>query len=111
VQYHYEKASTMTELAKKYKDKNVVWFAVNSTNPTTPEANREFAKKYKLPYPILDDRSGTVGRLYGAITTPHLFIVNKDGVVVYDGAIDNAQTARRSMAATRSTTWIRLWPN
>ena len=94
VQYHYEKASTMTELAKKYKDKNVVWFAVNSTNPTTPEANREFAKKYKLPYPILDDRSGTVGRLYGAITTPHLFIVNKDGVVVYDGAIDNAPNGK-----------------
>jgi peroxiredoxin len=89
VQYHYDKAGTMIELAKKYKDKNVVWLAINSTNQTTPEANREFAKKHNLPYPILDDRSGTVGRLYGAITTPHLFIIHK-GVVVYDGAIDNA---------------------
>jgi peroxiredoxin len=90
VQYHYDKASTMIDLAKKYKDKNVVWLAVNSTNQTTPEANREFAKKHKLPYPILDDRSGKVGRLYGAITTPHMFIVDAPGFVVYDGAIDNA---------------------
>jgi peroxiredoxin len=94
VQYHYEKAGTMIELAKKYKDKNVVWLAVNSTSQTTPEANREFAKKYKLPYPILDDRSGTVGRLYGALTTPHMFIISKEGVVVYDGAIDNAPNGK-----------------
>jgi peroxiredoxin len=89
VQYHYDKAGTMVDLAQKYKDKNVVWLAINSTNQTTVEANREFARKHKLPYPILDDRSGKVGRLYGAITTPHLFIIDK-GVVVYDGAIDNA---------------------
>ncbi len=94
VQYHYEKAGTMTDLAKKYKDKNIVWFAINSTNQTTPEANREFAKKYKVPYPILDDRNGAVGRLYGALTTPHMFIVNKDGIVVYDGAIDNAPNGK-----------------
>jgi peroxiredoxin len=94
VQYHYEKAGTMIQLAGKYKDKNVVWLAVNSTNQTAPEANREFAKKYKLPYPILDDRSGTVGRLYGAITTPHMFIISKDGLVVYDGAIDNAPNGK-----------------
>jgi len=94
VQYHYEKAGTMIELAKKYRDKNVVWLAINSTSQTTPEANREFAKKYKLPYPILDDRSGTVGRLYGALTTPHMFIISKNGVVAYDGAIDNAPNGK-----------------
>lgn len=93
VQYHYEKAGTMTTLAQKYKDKNVVWLAVNSTGAASVEANREFAKKYKLPYPILDDRSGKVGRLYGAITTPHVFII-KNGFVVYDGAIDNAPNGK-----------------
>jgi peroxiredoxin len=75
----------MTALARKYKDKDVVWLAINSTNQTTPEANRAFAKKHKLPYPILDDRSGKVGRLFGAITTPHMFIIDKTGVVVYAG--------------------------
>jgi peroxiredoxin/gas vesicle protein len=90
VQYHYDKAHTMIELANKYKDKGVVWLAVNGTSQTTVEANRAFAAKHKLPYPILDDRAGTVGRLYGAITTPHMFIISKTGEVVYDGAIDNA---------------------
>jgi peroxiredoxin len=89
VQYHYDKAATMIDLAKKYKDKGVVWLAVNTTGQTTPEANRDFAAKHKLPYPILDDRSGKMGRMYGALTTPHVFII-KNGVVVYDGAIDNA---------------------
>lgn len=88
--YHYDQVSTMVDLAKKYKDKDVVWLAVNSTSHTTPEANTEFTKKHDLPYPILDDRSGRVGRAYGAQTTPHMFIIDKDGTIVYRGAIDNA---------------------
>ncbi len=90
VKYHYDQVPTMVDLAKKYKDKNVVWLAVNSTSHTTPEANREFTKKHDLPYPILDDRSGRVGRAYGAQTTPHMFIIDQDGTIVYNGAIDNA---------------------
>lgn len=93
VQYHYDKAATMIDLAKKYKDKGVVWLAVNSTCQTTPEANRDFAARHKLPYPILDDRSGRIGRSYGALTTPHVFII-KGGEVVYDGAIDNAPNGK-----------------
>jgi peroxiredoxin len=88
--YHHETVKTMVATAKKYRDKGVVWLAVNSTIRTTPEANRQFAEKYKLPYPILDDRSGDVARRYGARTTPHMFIIDKDGRIAYDGAIDNA---------------------
>ena len=80
----------MIDLAKKYQDKNVVWLAINSTSTTTPQPNREFAEKHKLPYPILDDRAGTVGRQYGARNTPHMFIIDKDGTIAYRGAIDNA---------------------
>jgi peroxiredoxin/CRISPR/Cas system-associated endoribonuclease Cas2 len=90
VKYHYEKPKTMVKLAEKYKDKNVVWLAINSTSHTTPQANVDFAKKQKLPYPILDDRSGRVGRAYGAKTTPHMYVINRRGRIVYDGAIDNA---------------------
>ena len=89
VQYHYQ-ANTMTNLAAKYKDKNVVWLAINSTSHVTPEANKEFAEKHKLAYPILDDRSGQVGRAYGAKTTPHIFIIAPGGQVAYEGAIDNS---------------------
>jgi len=88
--YHYETAKTMVETAKKYRDKGVIWLAVNSTIKTTPEVNRGFAEKYKLPYPILDDRSGDLARKYGARTTPHMFIIDKEGRIAYDGAIDDA---------------------
>jgi peroxiredoxin/gas vesicle protein len=89
VKYHYGQ-KTMINLANKYRNDNVVWLALNSTKQTTPEANREFAKKYDLPYPILDDRPGQIGRSYGARKTPHLFVIDRDGYLVYDGAIDNA---------------------
>lgn len=91
VQHHYkDSTNTMIKLANKYKAKNVVWLAVNSTNHTTPEANKEFAEKHDLPYPILDDRSGRVGRAYDAKTTPHMYIIDTNGNIVYEGAIDNA---------------------
>jgi peroxiredoxin len=90
VKHHYDKPKTMIKLANKYKNKNVVWLAINSTSHTTPEANKEFAEKQKLPYPILDDRSGRVGRAYGAKTTPHIYIISPRGRIVYDGAIDNS---------------------
>ena len=88
--HHYEKASTMIDLAKKYKGEDVVWLAINSTNHTTSEANKAFAAKHNLPFPILDDRPGTVGKAYGAKTTPHMFIISPRGQIVYEGAIDNA---------------------
>ncbi len=93
--YHYETKNTMVELAKKYMGKNIVWFAVNSTNHTTPEPNRAFAERYKLPYLILDDRSGKVGRAYGAETTPHMYIINTSGRIVYEGAIDDSPLGRK----------------
>jgi len=95
VQRHYGQPNTMVELAKKYKDKNVVWLAINSTSHVTPEANIEFAEKRKLPFPILDDRSGTVGRAYGAKTTPHMYIIDTRGSIAYQGAIDNDERGRK----------------
>ena len=90
VRYHYEKAKTMIELPDKYKDRGVVWLAINSTKHLTTEGNKEFAEKFKLGYPILDDRSGKVGHLYGARTTPHMFIIDAKGNIAYNGAIDNS---------------------
>ena len=93
--YHYETKNTMVELAKKYKGKNVVWLAVNSTSHTTPEPNKDFAKRHELPYLILDDRSGKVGRAYGAETTPHMYIIDPRGRIVYEGAIDDSPLGQK----------------
>lgn len=90
VKYHYDTATTMFDLANKYEDKNVVWLAINSTANTTSKKNKKFARKHKLPYLILDDRSGEVGRAYGAKTTPHMYIIDSNGYIVYKGAIDNS---------------------
>jgi len=90
VKYHYGQPKTMINLANTYKDKNVVWLAVNSTSHTTPEANKEFAQQQKLPYLILDDRPGKVGHAYVAMTTPHMYVISTRGNIVYEGAIDNS---------------------
>ena len=52
------------------------------------------AKKYKLPYPILNDKPGLVGKKYDAKTTPHMFIIDRRGRIAYDGAIDNAPNGK-----------------
>lgn len=90
VKYHYEKQRTMMELSDKYKDKNVIWLAINSTAHQTTEKNKEFADKYKIDYPILEDRTGQTGRAYGAKKTPHMFIIDAEGIIAYSGAIDNS---------------------
>lgn len=88
VKRHY-RAGTMTTLAEKYKDKDVVWIAINSTHYMNKEDDKKWIEEYKLFYPILDDSSGKVGKLYGAKTTPHMFIIDKSGTLVYQGAIDD----------------------
>ncbi len=51
VKYHYDKAGTMTRLAKKWADKNVVWLAIDSTNAQKTEDNQKFASEHKLRLP------------------------------------------------------------
>lgn len=96
VKYHYEKAKTMINLANKYKDKNVVWVAINSTSHQETAKNEEFAKQFKIPYPILDDRDGKTGRAYGATRTPGMFIIDTKGNIVYSGAIDNSPMGKKT---------------
>ena len=84
---HYN-AHTMTKLAAAYKDKGIIWLAINSSHNGTVEANLAWAKQNKIEYPVLDDHTGTTGRAYQARVTPHMFVIHK-GKLVYQGAIDN----------------------
>jgi peroxiredoxin len=86
--HHYE-AKTMPRLSEKYKDKDVVWLGINSTNYATKGVDADWVAKNQLIYRILDDHAGAVGKLYGAKTTPHMYIVDKSGTLVYKGAIDS----------------------
>ena len=87
-QRHY-KAGTMKDLATKYEGKDVVWLTINSTNYMDAAANAKFKADNELPYTILVDQSGEVGHLYGAKTTPHMYIIDGSGSLVYIGAIDD----------------------
>lgn len=90
VKRHHETYTTMTDLAAQYQDK-VQWLAINSGGPGKQGngANKEAAKRWNIKYPILIDEMGTVGHLYGARTTPHMFVIDSSGTVVYAGGIDN----------------------
>ena len=92
---HYQ-SNTMTNLAKKYADKDVVWLAINTTAGKTNNDNKAIAGEWNISYPILNDSTGQVGKQYGAKTTPHMFIIDKTGNVVYAGAIDNDPRGNKS---------------
>ncbi|MEZ4471333.1 MAG: redoxin domain-containing protein [bacterium] len=88
VKRHYQ-ARTMKTLAEKFAGKEVVWLAINSTHYADQAANKAFVAAEGLSYAVLDDHDGAVGHLYGARTTPDMFVVDPDGKVAYRGAIDD----------------------
>jgi peroxiredoxin len=99
VKRHY-KAGTMKRLATTYGDKGVVWLTVNSTHYMDADANAKFKAANDLPYTILVDQDGTVGHLYGAKTTPHMYIIDGSGKLVYMGAIDDDPSGGKGDGAT-----------
>lgn len=93
---HQKTNHTMQHTFAKFADKDVVWLAVDSTNKDFQGGyDIDGIKKWiasedvQLPYPVLRDEDGAVGHLYGAKTTPHMFVIDKKGVLVYSGAIDD----------------------
>jgi peroxiredoxin len=84
----------LKDQAKRVQSKDVVWLSINSNAPGKQghgvERNREGKKQLAIENPILLDESGTVGQSYGAQKTPHMFVIDPDGKLVYRGGIDNA---------------------
>lgn len=93
VRLSHTKAS-LRGAADRAREDGVVWLAINSgaegLQGAGREANREAKARFGMSYPILLDESGDVGRRYGAKHTPHMFVINEGGVLVYAGAIDNS---------------------
>ena len=94
VKKHYE-SNNMQGLQEKYTKADVVWLSINSSaanHPAYKTPAEEKALKEKVgskATAILSDASGKVGRMYGAKTTPHMFIIDAEGVLRYQGAIDS----------------------
>ena len=96
-QKHY-KSGNMQKLQKQWTAQGVVWFTVLSSAPgkqgyvNASDENNYMAKMGAAPTAALLDPTGAVGRLYDAKTTPQMIVVNPQGVIIYDGAIDNRPT-------------------
>lgn len=94
VKKHYG-SGNMQRLQKTYTDKGVVWLSVCSSAPekqghyTAEQMNAMMAEKQSKATAVVLDASGDIGKSYGAKTTPHIFIINPEGTVIYQGAIDS----------------------
>ena len=97
VQKHYDSANMQT-LQKEFGARQVAWLAINSTR----EGHAEFKSPQQMagwmkqkggaPAATLLDRDSKVGRLYGAVTTPHMYVIDPKGTLVYVGAIDDKRS-------------------
>ncbi|MBM4169322.1 MAG: redoxin domain-containing protein [Ignavibacteria bacterium] len=91
---HYEQAG-MGALQKECVEKGAVWLTINSTSTShkdfeKPERLSEIYAKWKAhASALLMDSDGTVGKKYDAKTTPHMYLIGKDGKLLYQGAIDD----------------------
>lgn len=97
VHKHYS-SGNMQKLQREWTDKGVAWFTVISSAPgkqgymTADEENAFVRKMNASPTAVLLDPSGEVGHLYEAKTSPHMFVINPQGILIYDGAIDDKPT-------------------
>jgi peroxiredoxin len=100
-QKHYE-SGNMQRLQKEWTEKGVAWFTVISSAPGTQgyvTADQENTYKQRMkatPTAALLDPSGEVGHLYEAKTTPQMVVINPQGTIIYDGAIDDHPTSDSS---------------
>ena len=83
------KVTAMRKRLDEMMDNNIVHLTVNSTHYMEPSVGAAYLKSYKIDAPVLIDREGTVGHLYGAKRTPHMFVIDDDGILRYQGAIDD----------------------
>lgn len=91
------------ELSKE-KGTEIVWWAVDSSNFVKPADSTAWNEKYKVTYPTLQDPSGAVGKAYDARTTPHMYIVDTEGKLRYNGAIDDDPHGKNAEGATNHVT-------
>ena len=104
VRKHYD-SGNMQRLQKTWTEKGVIWLTVISSAPgmqghvTAEEANSYVKASKASPTAVLLDPSGELGHLYEALTTPHMYVINPRGVLIYNGAIDNAPSTELSDVA------------
>lgn len=98
VKKHYE-SGNMQKLQEKYKGKNVAWLTVATSAKgkqgyvAPDKAKDQYSRAKMKSTALLLDADGNMGKAYGAKTTPHMYVINPKGKLVYAGAIDSNDSA------------------
>ena len=101
VRKHYD-TNNMQALQKEATGQGVVWLAIISSAPGTQghvspgQAEELSVTRKAAPSAVLLDPTGVVGKAYGATNTPHMYVIDKAGTLVYAGAIDDRPTSRHA---------------
>jgi peroxiredoxin len=112
VQKHYG-SGNMQKLQQEFTGKGVVWLTIDSSAPglegylTAEQANAKMAEWKTRQTALVLDPDGKAGRSYGAKNTPHMFVINPEGKIVYEGAIDSKATPNPSDIAN-STNYVKV---
>jgi glutathione peroxidase-family protein len=105
VKKHYS-SGNMPKLQADYGAKGVVWITVNSSakgnqgHAEAAEMTAMVEKEGGKAAHFVMDTDGTIGKAYDAKVTPHMFIIDKEGILVYDGAIDSKSSTDPADVAT-----------
>lgn len=103
----------MQGLQKEFTAKGVIWLSIISSAEgkqgfmTPQEANEALREKEASPTAVLFDTEGNVGRLYGAKTTPHMYIIDPEGKLIYQGAMDD-NSSFRAGTIKKANNYVRL---
>ena len=101
VRKHYD-SGNMQSLQREATGQGAVWLTVISSVEgtqgyvTPPQADELTTSRKAAPTAVLLDTKGVAGKLYGATNTPHMYVVDKAGTLIYAGAIDDRPTTRRA---------------
>jgi len=112
VKKHYG-GGNMQKLQKEFTDKGVVWLAIDSSAPgkegnlTAEQANAKISEWKGNASALVLDPDGKAGRAYGAKNTPHMFIIDPEGKVIYEGAIDSKASPNPADIPT-STNYVKV---
>jgi len=112
VKKHYG-SGNMQKLQQEFTGKGVVWLTIDSSAPgmegnlTADQANAKISEWKSHSTALLLDSDGKAGRTYGAKNTPHMFVINPEGKVIYEGAIDSKATPNPADISS-STNYVKV---
>ena len=112
VKKHYG-SGNMQKLQAEFTSKGIVWLTIDSSAPglegnlTAEQANAKMAEWKTKQTALVLDPDGKAGRSYGAKNTPHMFVINPEGKIVYEGAIDSKATPNPA-DITSSTNYVKV---